>query len=80
MKTGIVMQIAAFWQEDDSDICIEGSALHAVADDVSVRSLTDVTTMFQRTVDICDACIYVLPSPGVVKISIPPHALILPTG
>jgi len=80
MKTGIVMQIAAFWQEDDSDICIEGSALHAVADDVSVRSLTDVTTMFQRTVDICDACIYFSPSPGVVKISIPPHALILPTG
>ena len=78
MKTGVVMQINAFWQDDDSDICIEGNALHAVDNDVSVRSLSDVTSMFQRTVDICDACIYFSPSPGIIKISIPPHALVLP--
>ena len=72
-----MMEVVAFWREAGSDIVVEGKALHAVDGDPSVRSKRNFTVIFQRISDIVDVCILFYPQADLIKISVPPHALVM---
>ena len=77
LSSGVVMEVVAFWREAGSDIVVEGKALHAVDGDPSVRSKRNFTVVFQRISDIVDVCICFYPQADLIKISVPPHALVM---
>ena len=75
LKSGVVLQVIAFFQYGEDEFVIHGNALRAVQGQCNVRSLADFTVMFVKTHDVADVCIFFSPCEGIIKVSIPPHVL-----
>jgi hypothetical protein len=73
---GVVGSIIGFWQQsDDATIYAEIDAHECIGNNTQVRSMYRTQRMFIDIAMIVDALIWVMESPAIIRISIPPAML-----